>query len=1028
MSSVQDGAEPSTRESLKSGHLSPVKSDDCSATELPCHLRDLFKRSTTDLTNEESKQLHSLLLEFADIFSEGPHDLGRTDLVKHQINTGGATPIRQPPRRLPFAKREEAVKSVNEMYEQGIIEPAAGPWCSPVVLVKKKDGGMRFCIDYRKLNDVTHKDSYPLPRIDDSVEALAGARWFSALDLKSGYWQVEMDETDKEKTAFSIGSGLWQFTVMPFGLSNAPATFERLMEQVLAGLPLTTALVYLDDVLVAGRSFSEHLTHLHAVLQRFREASLKLNPKKCFLFQLQVKYLGHVVSQQGISTDPDKVQAIKTWATPTSAKEVRSFVGLCSYYRRFIATFSDRSQPLVRCAEESPFTWTPEADAAFQDLKRALTEAPVLGYPTMDDQFVVDTDASLTGVGAVLSQLQDGHEKVISYYSSSLSKAERNYCTTRRELLAIIKAVRRFHPYLYGRSFLLRTDHAALRWLLNFRCSEGQTARWLEELQQYDFKVEHRPGARHVNADALSRRPCMDSGCKYCAKLETKEKLQRQDHGGCECVSYHTTADTTGVVKTWSQEELRQAQKGDTDIQPVVRWKEEGEARPPWQVVAPYSETTKAYWSQWESLLLESGVLYRLWETPAGERSIKQLVVPKEIRMELLQHLHSSPTAGHLGVNKTLGRVRERFYWVQCSKDVRTFCRNCDLCSSRRGPKSKPRAPLEKYNVGAPMERLAIDVLGPLPTSEAGNKYLLIAADYFTKWVEAYPLPCQEAVVVAEALVNNFVCRFGVPLIIHSDQGRNFESQVFTEMCRLLGVNKTRTTPLHPQSDGMVERFNRTIEDQLSKFVDSNQRDWDTHIPLLLMAYRTAIHETTGCSPAQLMMGRDLRLPIDLLIGRPEEEVSHHRTTYAEDLQARLERVHSFARTHMQLRSDSMKERYDSTSNCDRLEMGDPVWLHCPQRKKGVSPKLTRKWQGPYLVTKRLNDTVYRIQLKRQSKPKVVHRNRLWKYTEANPTGLSESHRTPGNAEEATAEGNQLDAPPELRRGRLRRQPDRLHY
>ena len=461
----------------------------------------------------------------------------------------------------------------------------------------------------------------------------------------------------------------------------------------------------------------------------------------------------------------------------------------------------------------------------------------------------------------------------------------------------------------------------------------------------------------------------------------------------------------------------------------MLQWKEEGETQPPWQVVAPYSETTKAYWSQWESLLLESGVLYRLWETPAGERSIKQLVVPKEMRAELLQELHSSPTAGHLGVNKTLGRIRERFYWVQCSKDVRTFCRNCDLCSSRHGPRSKPRAPLEKYNVGAPMERLAIDVLGPLPTSEAGNKYLLIAADYFTKWVEAYPLPCQEAVVVAEALVNNFVCRFGVPLIIHSDQGRNFESQVFTEMCRLLGVNKTRTTPLHPQSDGMVERFNRTIEDQLSKFVDSNQRDWDTHIPLLLMAYRTAVHETTGCTPAQLMMGRDLRLPIDLLIGRPEEEVSQVHSTYAEDLQARLERVHSFARTHMQLRSDSMKERYDSSSNCDRLQEGDPVWLHCPQRKKGVSPKLARQWQGPYLVTKRLNDTVYRVQLKPQSKPKVVHRNRLWKYTgDEPPTWLSESPQK--DAEEAIADDNQeSDKQPELRRGgRLRRQPDRFHY
>ena len=410
----------------------------------------------------------------------------------------------------------------------------------------------------------------------------------------------------------------------------------------------------------------------------------------------------------------------------------------------------------MQCADGTPFNWTPAADAAFRELKEALAKVPVLGYPTPDDHFVVDTDASLSGVGAVLSQLQEGQERVISYYSTSLSKAEKNYCATRRELLAVIKAIRRFHPYLYGRPFTLRTDHAALRWLLNFRCPDGQIARWLEELQQYNFKVEHRPGLKHINADALSRRPCVGSGCKYCAKLEEKEELQRKDHG--EYISYSTTGTTgTDSDRRWSQEELREAQMKDTDIQPVLQWKEEGETRPTWQVIAPHSEATKSYWSQWESLLLEEGVLYRLWETPAGERSVKQLVVPKEMRPQLLQQLHSSPTAGHLGVNKTLGRVRERFYWVQCSKDVRSFCRNCDLCSSRRGPRSKRRAPLERYNVGAPMERLAVDVLGPLPTTKAGNKYLLIAADYFTKWVEAYPLPCQEAVVVAEVLMNNFL-------------------------------------------------------------------------------------------------------------------------------------------------------------------------------------------------------------------------------------------------------------------------------
>ena len=305
---------------------------------LPCHVRELYERSVSGLTTQEAEQLMALLLDFSDVFSEGAHDLGRTDLVKHGINTAGAAPIRQPARRLPLAKREEATNAIAEMSKQGVIEPSASPWSSPVVFVKKKDGSLQFCIDYRKLNDVTVKDSYPLPRIDDSVEALAGASWFSTLDLKSGYWQVELDDQAKEKTAFSIGTGLWQFTVMPFGLSNAPATFERLMEQVLAGLPLNTALIYLDDVLVAGRTFAEHIANLRVVFQRFRRASLKLNPKKCFLLQKQVKYLDHVVSESGIATDPEKVEAVRSWATP---QVLKVYIVLLVYVPTTAGSFQD---------------------------------------------------------------------------------------------------------------------------------------------------------------------------------------------------------------------------------------------------------------------------------------------------------------------------------------------------------------------------------------------------------------------------------------------------------------------------------------------------------------------------------------------------------------------------------------------------------------------------------------------------------------------------------------------------------------
>ena len=572
-------------------------------TNIPPHLTDLYDRSTGSLTKSESLEVFKLLCEFADIFSTGPNDLGCTDLVRHHINTGDAAPIRQPPRRLPLAKKEEADKAILDMQKQNVIEPSSSPWSLPIVLVNKKDGSTRFCVDYRKGNEVAHKDSYPLPRIDDTIEALAGSKWFSTLDLKSGYWQVLLSDKAKEKTAFSSGGGLWQFTVMPFGLCNAPATFERLMEQVLVGLPTSTALVYLDDILIPGRTFSQQILNLRQVFVRLKKAKLKLSPKKCILFQKQVKYLGHLVSEQGISPDPSKVEAVKSWPSPTTTTEVKSFLGLCSYYRQFVPSFADVAHPLNQCATP-PFQWTPGAEEAFRKLKTTLMESPVLAYPEPHSLFVFDTDASGTGIGAVLSQqLPPGNqEKGVAYYSRILSTPERHYCVTRRELLAVVKAVKHFHVYLYGRKFLLRTDHAALRWLLGFRQPEGQVARWIESLQQYDFTVEHRPGAKHGNADALSRRPCLRDACKHCDRLESVEKPSSSANQliakSLNDWSPQVTAISLGH-ESRSPEVIRADQLNDEDLKP---WMELSSEKPSWETIAPHSQTTKVYCAQWQSL------------------------------------------------------------------------------------------------------------------------------------------------------------------------------------------------------------------------------------------------------------------------------------------------------------------------------------------------------------------------------------------------------------------------------------------
>ena len=358
----------------------------------------------------------ALLADFQDAFTGPDGKLGQTDWVRHRIDTGATPPIRQPPRRLPIHRREEAQRQVDQMLADGVIEPSHSPWSSPVVLVRKKDGTVRFCVDYRRVNAATLKDAYPIPRIEDNLDALEGARWFSTLDLASGYWQVRMAEEDKEKTAFGTQSGLYQFTVMPFGLCNAPATFERLMERLLRGLQWQVAVVYLDDVIVWGRTFEEHHQRLTTVLERFRTAGLKLKPKKCDLFRREVSFLGHLVSAVGVRTDPDKVAAIRGWPRPANVTQVRSFLGLASYYRRFIAHFAEIARPLHALTNKSPreFMWTEACQTAFEHLQDALATAPVLRYPDPERRYILDTDASNCTIGAVLSQEEEHGERVVA--------------------------------------------------------------------------------------------------------------------------------------------------------------------------------------------------------------------------------------------------------------------------------------------------------------------------------------------------------------------------------------------------------------------------------------------------------------------------------------------------------------------------------------------------------------------------------------------------------------------------------------
>eukprot|EP00731_Ephydatia_muelleri_P007838 Em0004g176a len=882
---------------------------------------------TDSLAPDVREKVADLLWQFQDVIALDDSDLGRTRLTSHQINTGDTQPVRQQARRLPFHQQQEVRGLLDYMLSQGIIEPSCGPWASPIVLAKKKDGTTRFCVDFRRLNDCTRKDAQPLPRIDDTLDALGGAQYFSTLDLASGYWQVEVDSRDREKTAFVTPFGLFQFRVMPFGLCNAPATFQRLMERVLAGLHWMTCLVYLDDIIIFSRSVETHVKQLKEVLERLKIAGLKIRPKKCHLLQTSVQYLGHVISAEGIRTDPQKVACVSNWPVPRTSKELQSFLGLASYYRRFVKDFAHIASPLHALTEKGrEWVWSKECNDAFFDLKKRLVSSPILTLPDFSLPFVLDTDASGDGLGAVLAQNVDGVERVVAYASRALSRTEKKYCATRREMLALIITV--YNGYIILRS---------------------RRVKWLA-------------GKQHTNADALSRGRCVQCG------LEKKEE-EREEANSCDAVSHL-------MLPTWTEEEIKSFQSADPDIHQMVYWLETDAT--PTGCPKDASWRLASLWVQRRYLTLQHGVLYRCWEDIPGGGTGRhlQLVLPAKLVNGVLEGLHNTLVGGHMGERKTLEKVRARFYWPGQRKEIEQWCRNCNVCLSRKSPSHKARAPMEISQTLRPMQRVAMDILGPLPETLRGNKYILVVGEYFTKWKEAFPLKDTEALTIAKVFVNEFVCRFGVPDSLHTDQGRNFEAKVLKEVCQLLGVKKTRTTPYHPQSDGLVERFNRTLLDMLSMAVKDDERDWDLLLPTLLFAYRTSRHVTTGVTPFELMYGRDARLPEDVLFSIPA--TAEDPIQYADVLKNRLQLAYKRVNQHMAVQQGHQKESYDADVRGDPYCINDLVFLHNPAVRRGFSKKLHRPWQGPFKVVKVLGPSIYRIvDCTNPRRRKVVHFNRL---------------------------------------------------
>lgn len=983
----------------------------------PSYLEGLYERSSVLLAEDEQAKLRQLLVKFADVFARDDFDFGSFTAIEHPIDTGSAAPVKLKMRRTPlsFAKEEKA--HLEKMLDAGIIRPSISEWASAPVLIRKRDGGVRWCIDYRALNDVTRKDVYPLPNIEECLDTLTGNAWFSKLDANSAYYQVKIQEEARRKTAFTTKYGLYEFVRMGFGLCNAPATFSRAMDLVLRGLNWEIVLAFLDDVVVLGATVADHLENLETVLKRFVQYGLKLKPKKCVLFQEKIEFLGREVSANRVQLKGEHVRAVLEWPTPENTKQVEQFLGLVNYHRVFIKDYAAAAVPLYRITGKHAFCWGVEQQEAFEDIKRRLTRAPVLTMPNSRDLFILDTDASNDAIGAELLQLQEGEERVIAYGSSALTSEQRRYCVTRRELLAVVRFTRQYRHYLLGRQFVVRTDHSSLTWLLSFKYPQGQLARWMEELSQYDLRVEHRPGKMHANADAMSRIPedmavCEEyragfdledlpcGGCGYCIKahrhwasfledvdyvvpLAYRPKVFRAvaaagtidvvsgfplEPDGVVVPTYRAQVVTTEDVVPLPNASLRIEQGKDAQLSHLRDWLVD-QLEPEKATIMLWGPAEKYLWINRNVFHMVDGVICK------RVNDQEYLVVPQSLRDEVLCANHDIPSAGHAGRDRTVARIKDRYFWYNMHQDIKEYVRTCSICNHCKKSARYGHSPMKLYHAGVPMERVHLDFLGPLPKSSRGNVYILMMVDQFTKWVECIPLPSQTAEETARAAVGEFFTRFGYPLAVFTDQGRNFESRLFQGLCKSLMIHKAKTTPYRPSANGQVERYNRTLMDAIRCFIGKAQNRWDEFLPQIAGALRTTVNRSTGFTANRLMLGREVNQPADLLYPVPGLAVPIEADEYQARLRKATEEAHEVARKKLRSTQKRLKRDYDVHTFRRQYNKGDLVYVLDSATLKGVCKKLSPPWKGPARIAERLSPDLYRVELRNMISTR--HQDRL---------------------------------------------------